>query len=25
VGWPPLEQALTKVVERHVQIYACGA
>ena len=25
VGWPPLEQALTKVTERHVQIYACGA
>src|SRR5271167_3106011 len=25
VGWPPLEQALTKVAERHVQIYACGA
>jgi predicted peroxiredoxin len=25
VGWPPLEQTLTKVVERHVQIYACGA
>src|SRR5271155_3973497 len=25
VGWPPLELTLTKVVERHVQIYACGA
>ncbi len=25
VGWPPLEQTMTKVVERHVQIYACGA
>jgi predicted peroxiredoxin len=25
VGWPPLEQTLTKVTERHVQIYACGA
>jgi predicted peroxiredoxin len=25
VGWPPLEQTLSKVVERHVQIYACGA
>lgn len=25
VGWPPLEQTLTKVVERHIQIYACGA
>ncbi len=25
VGWPPLEQALTKIAERHVQIYACGA
>jgi len=25
VGWPPLEQTLTKVAERHVQIYACGA
>jgi predicted peroxiredoxin len=25
VGWPPLEQSLTKVAERHVQIYACGA
>lgn len=24
VGWPPLEQTLTKVSERHVQIYACG-
>ena len=24
VGWPPLEQSLTKVVERHIQIYACG-
>ena len=25
VGWPPLEQTLTKVAERHIQIYACGA
>src|SRR5438477_10425134 len=25
VGWPPLEQAMTKIAERHVQIYACGA
>lgn len=25
VGWPPLEQAMTKVAGRHVQIYACGA
>jgi predicted peroxiredoxin len=25
VGWPPLEQALAKVAERHMQIYACGA
>ncbi len=25
VGWPPLEQALSKIVERHVQIYACGS
>jgi predicted peroxiredoxin len=25
VGWPPLEQTITKVAERHVQIYACGA
>jgi predicted peroxiredoxin len=25
VGWPPLEEALTKIVGRHVQIYACGA
>jgi predicted peroxiredoxin len=25
VGWPPLEQALAKVADRHVQIYACGA
>jgi len=25
VGWPPLEQALTKIAGRHVQIYACGA
>src|ERR1700677_3526820 len=25
VGWPPLEQTVTKVAERHVQIYACGA
>jgi predicted peroxiredoxin len=25
VGWPPLEEALSKVAARHVQIYACGA
>jgi predicted peroxiredoxin len=25
VGWPPLEETLTKVAERHVPIYACGA
>lgn len=25
VGWPSLEQTMTKVAERHVQIYACGA
>jgi predicted peroxiredoxin len=25
VGWPPLEQTMTKVAERHVQIFACGA
>jgi predicted peroxiredoxin len=25
VGWPPLEQTLTKVTDRHVQIYACGS
>jgi predicted peroxiredoxin len=25
VGWPPLEQTMTKVAARHVQIYACGA
>jgi predicted peroxiredoxin len=25
VGSPPLEQTLTKVAERHIQIYACGA
>ena len=25
VGWPPLEETLTKVVGRRVQIYACGA
>ena len=25
VGWPPLEQTLSKVAERHVQIYACGS
>jgi predicted peroxiredoxin len=25
VGWAPLEQTLTKVAERHIQIYACGA
>ena len=24
VGWPPLEQTMAKVSERHVQIYACG-
>jgi predicted peroxiredoxin len=25
VGWSPLEQTLTRITERHVQIYACGA
>ena len=25
VGWPPLEQTMSKIAERHVQIYACGA
>ena len=25
VGWPPIEQTMTKLAERHVQIYACGA
>ena len=25
VGWPPLEETMTKVAARHVQIYACGA
>jgi predicted peroxiredoxin len=25
VGWPPLEQTMAKIAERHVQIYACGA
>jgi predicted peroxiredoxin len=25
VGWPPLEETLTKVVGKQVQIYACGA
>jgi predicted peroxiredoxin len=25
VGWPPLEETLTKVAARRVQIYACGA
>src|SRR5215469_18046984 len=25
VGWPPLEQTMTRIAERHVQIYACGA
>src|SRR5882724_2945002 len=24
VGWPPLAETLTKVVARHVPIYACG-
>src|ERR1700678_2597142 len=23
VGWPPLEETVTKVAERHAQIYAC--
>jgi predicted peroxiredoxin len=25
VGWPPVGEVLTKLVARHVQIYACGA
>jgi predicted peroxiredoxin len=25
VGWPPLSEALDKVVARKIQIYACGA
>ena len=25
VGWPPIEQTMAKVAERHVQLYACGA
>jgi predicted peroxiredoxin len=25
VGWPPLAETLTKVAEKKVQIYACGA
>ncbi len=25
VGWPPLEQSLSKVVDQHIPIYACGA
>jgi predicted peroxiredoxin len=25
VGWPPLEEALQKVVAQKIQIYACGA
>jgi predicted peroxiredoxin len=25
VGWPPLEEALQKVVAKKIQIYACGA
>ncbi|KAA6459798.1 hypothetical protein DYQ86_16970 [Acidobacteria bacterium AB60] len=25
VGWPPLEQTMSKIAARHVQIYACGA
>jgi predicted peroxiredoxin len=25
VGWPPLEETMTKIAGRHVQIYACGA
>jgi predicted peroxiredoxin len=25
VGWPPLEQTMSKIAERKIQIYACGA
>ena len=25
VGWPPLAEALGKVTDRHIPIYACGA
>ena len=25
VGWPPVSETLAKLVERNVQIYACGA
>ena len=25
VGWPPLEETMSKIAGRHVQIYACGA
>jgi predicted peroxiredoxin len=25
VGWPPLVETMKKVVERKIQIYACGA
>lgn len=25
VGWPPLEETMTKIAGRNVQIYACGA
>jgi predicted peroxiredoxin len=25
VGWPPLEETLTKVAAKKIQIYACGA
>jgi predicted peroxiredoxin len=25
VGWPPLEGVMQKVVDKHIQIYACGA
>lgn len=25
VGWPPLEETMTKVAGKHVPIYACGA
>jgi predicted peroxiredoxin len=25
VGWPPVEEALRKVVDKKIQIYACGA